>query len=126
MANAPGASANAVQARVTEMLELLKARAPNLRPNVTPRPFKHAVSSNLLTLCQTAEHRAAVQAFLVKRLGTEHEDVQLADGGRAGGASSRQGEGVRGHIVLDTEVDVSARIFRITGAKVGATMGDHV
>lgn len=102
------------QARVAEMLELLRARAPVLRPNITPRPFKHVASSRLLGLCKTAEQRTAVQEFLVRKA---MEDKGGGDFGMPGDGEGRDGGDV--DVVLKTEIDLGLRTFRITGAKVG-------
>ncbi|CAM9580338.1 unnamed protein product [Discosporangium mesarthrocarpum] len=91
------------QARLTEIEELIKRRAPRLRPQVVPRPFQ-AVVENVLSACSTMQQRVEAEAFL-KSKASEVKAVE----GKEGLEEPR--------LVLDSELDLTSRTFRVTGAK---------
>lgn len=112
-----------IQARVAEIASLLRDRAPNVGPNVAPRPYKLVVS-NMLALCATAKQREHAEVFLsckaaelaarrdgVEAQKNEQEEKEAADEGEGGEEWGR-------HVVVKTETDIATRTFRITGAKV--------
>ncbi|CAM9419217.1 unnamed protein product [Choristocarpus tenellus] len=101
------------QARVAEIAELLKVKAPKMCPQIVPSPFR-VVVGNLLAACVTPQQRADADSYL------EEKSVE---------AKALEGEGLEKPLLaLDTTFDLSSKAFRITGAKfvgeVDATLND--
>lgn len=107
------------QVCMVEMAALLRARAPNLGPNVTPRPFKSVVR-NILELCSTAQQRADAEAYLSSRAAAEKArassdfDDECGDKGDEGKVDHK----TEMHVVVKTETDVSTTTFRIISCEV--------
>lgn len=96
--------------RVVDIAELIKARAPNLRPNVAPRGPLNLAASNILSVCRTQAQQVEAQAYIENKLCGDRESSQ------SGGEGDK--DEPTGEVMLSTEVDFVTRTFRICSAKV--------
>ncbi|CAN0002799.1 unnamed protein product [Ascophyllum nodosum] len=115
------------QARVVEITTLLRGRAPKLFPcNIAPRSCKPYTS--ILGLCSTTRQRVDAKVFIEKAKDAIAEQRRKKHEAGQGGDNGKDVDDQTMNIVVVAEIDLTARKFRVTGAKfvdnIDATLHD--
>lgn len=104
-----------LQSRVLEIQALLAKRAPVLGPRVVPKQLRAAC--NLVQMCSTVKQRAVAETFLASKA-AELAAAATEKDPQGEGMEEEKGSGGDDVVVLETEMDIATRKFRVTAAKV--------
>lgn len=105
-----------LQSRVLEIQALLAKRAPTLGPRVVPKQLRAAC--NLFQICPSVKQRADAEAFLASKAAELAAASTEKDPKEEAMDEEEASSGHRDVVVLETEMDIATRRFRVTAAKV--------